>query len=165
LIYKIKNSNRKTDYLSLITLLIKDSIFAFSSKVCVLFNHFLYTILSIITLYKIFSEFILNKIEYFQKSNLTLEKKETNEKNFFYRIGNEIFNREELTVLFLLFISFAIVYSLNLMKFVRKSLQILTILISMLIVGLLYVNIISQGKKYTFLNSSTLFGHDYTYVS
>jgi hypothetical protein len=164
LIYKIKNSNRKTDYLSLISLLIKDTIFAFSSKVCVLFNHFLYTILSIITLYKIFSEFILNKFEYFQKSKMTLEKREIDETNFFYRIGNEIFNREELFILFLLFISFSIVFTLNLVKLVRRSLQILTVVTSIIIVVFLYFNLINQKKKIIFLNSSTLFGHDYTYV-
>lgn len=163
LIYKIKNSNRKTDYLSLITLLIKDSVFAFSSKVCVLFNHFLYIILCIITLYKIFFEYVFSKTDLLKKNNdLNLEK--TNEKNFLFKLGNEIFNRDELIVLFLLFIIFGVIFLLNMVNFIKRSFQFFITIISFIIVVILFVNLSMQDKRYSFFNIPTLFGKDYTYV-
>jgi hypothetical protein len=178
-----KNLYSKTlDYCHIIDYLIKDSIFAMSSKFCVIINHLLYSILCIITLYKAVNIFIFTKLDIMNflvkifglptdlissnhgiSNNINLENQ-----NFVYRVGNEILNSEEMVVLLFLFILFLGLFLINNYDIVRKIYNFLILTSCIILFSFISFYLLSiynnENKNKNHNKIGLLFGSDYTYV-
>jgi hypothetical protein len=170
-----KNLYSKTlDYCHIIDYLIKDPIFAMSSKLCVIINHLLYSILCIITLYKAVNIFIFTKLDIKNfLTNLLVMSKISNHvdvenQNFIYRVGNEILNSEELVVLLFLFILFFGLFLMNNYDIFRKiyNFSIFATSITLFcLISFYLLRIYSKNENKNIKKIESLFGSDYTYVN
>lgn len=167
---KKSNNSRKFDYFNYIDLLIKDSIFLYSSKFCVFLNHLLYTILSIITLSKVFSIFFIEKYSvfnfltfYFDGNEDALSSMQNSNLYSVYNIEREeVISNKKMMIFFIIFLCF--MFAFLLYRFIKTF-------ISMVLFG-----IISTISFIVFFNSFNLthsikmdkrinwLGYDYTYV-
>lgn len=170
-----KNLYSKTlDYCHIIDYLIKDPLFAMSSKLCVIINHLLYSILCIITLYKAVNIFIFTKLDIKNfLTNLLVMSKISNHidsenQNFIYRVGNEILNSEELVVLLFLFILFFGLFLMNNYDIFRKiyNFSIFATSITLFcLISFYLLRIYSKNENKNIKKIESLFGSDYTYVN
>lgn len=172
-----KNLYSKTlDYCHIIDYLIKDPLFAMSSKLCVIINHLLYSILCIITLYKAVNIFIFTKLDIknfltnlLVMSKIKVDAVDAENQNFIYRVGNEILNSEELVVLLFLFILFFGLFLMNNYEIFRKiyNFSIFATSITLFCLISFYLlriySIYSQNQNIKKIES--LLGSDYTYVN
>lgn len=165
------NNNRKFDYFNYIDLLIKDSIFSYSSKSCVFLNHLLYAILSIITLSKVFSIFFIEKYAFFNFISLYFDGKEDvllsmQSSNLFsiYNLDKEelISNRKMIIflIIFLLFIFTFVLY-----RFVRTFLCLCLFMLMITISFIIFFNVSELTHSIKMDKRINWFGFEYTYVN
>lgn len=178
LINGIKNNHYKRfDYMYLINSLISDSIFAHSSRFCVIINHLLYTMLCIITLAKTCSIFIIDKfslLEVFSSNSKTngISTHTNTYGEIMHQIGNTIISNEKMVLIISLFAIFIVIYFLSAFKLFKKmyNFTILISSISMITLLLTYLINLNVNSKMSQSNVNLnrmvpLFGSDFTYVS
>jgi hypothetical protein len=163
------NSYKRFDYIHLIERLIKDTIFAHSSKFCVLINHLLYSILCIITLSKTINVFLVTKFEYLSKLTNSKIKMESHKNfgDFFLNFENTIINNENMIILLIAFSVFFICFLLFTYKLTRRILNSLIVVSLLSIMGLLLAYVINLKLHNSMININKvvpLFGSDFTYV-
>lgn len=166
------NNNRKFDYFNYIDLLIKDSIFSYSSKFCVFLNHLIYSILSIITLSKVISIFFIDKYSVFNFISMYFDGKEDallamQQPNNLFSMYNfdkeEIVSNRKLIVFLIIFLIF--IFTFLLFRFVRTFLSVCLFLIMMTISFIIFFNVFELSHSIAMDKRINWFGFDYTYVN
>ena len=172
------NNNRKFDYFNYIDLLIKDSIFANSSKCCVFLNHLLYCILSIITITKVFTIFFIEKYSFFNFINLYFDgknyDKDENTNHYlsayqpndsfstFNFSHDEIISGRKIIIFLIIFLIF--IFSFVMYRFIKKLLNIFLFMTMITITFIILFNIFELKHSIELDKRISLFGYDYTYV-
>jgi hypothetical protein len=167
------NYYKKFDYNHLISTLINDSIFAHSSKFCVIINHLLYSILCIITLSQTVTIFVIKKFEILSKFiNTQVEgNNHKNLSNFINNFEDSIINNEHMIILTFMFTMFIIFFLAFSFKFVKKLYSTIILISSLAVIILLLtyifnLNINSAAEGMINLNKVVpIIGNDFTYVN
>ncbi len=167
------NNNRKFDYFNYIDLLIKDTIFSYSSKFCVFLNHLIYCLLSIITLSKVTSIFFIDKYSVFNFISMYFDGKEdaliamqqpTNLLATAYNLDKEdVISNRKIVVFLIIFIIF--IFTFLLYRFIRTFLSVCLFLIMMIISFIIFSNVFELSKSIAMDKRISWFGFDYTYVN
>jgi len=167
-----ENQRSGVNYTVLIDKLIKDKIFAYSSKFCVILSHLIYSILCIITLTKLTGIFIIQNISVVKNIN-----SESNGSAFNFIQGirslPSIYNNEHVLILLLCFSTFFVFFTIYQSKTVQKLLNISILIMTFtLTVWLIYYNVCLVSYKISGVGANSLMitnlidliGSDYTYV-
>jgi hypothetical protein len=164
------NNNRKFDYFNYIDLLIKDSIFLYSSKFCVFLNHLLYCILSIITLSKVFSIFFIEKYSIFKFITVYFDGKEdallSMQSNNLFSIYNldkeELISNRKIIIFLIIFLFF--IFSFLLHRFIKTFINVCLFIIMTTISFIIFFNVYDLTHSIKMDKRINWFGFDYTYV-
>jgi hypothetical protein len=165
------NNNRKFDYFNYIDILIKDSIFSYSSKFCVFLNHLIYCILSIITLSKVISIFFIDKYSVFNfistyfdgKVDDLLAMQQPSNLSPFYNFEKEEFiSNRKIIVFLIIFLIF--IFTFLLYRFVKTFLSVCLFLLMTTISFIIFFNVFELSHSIDVDKRITWFGFDYTYV-
>jgi len=158
------------DYFSFIDILIRDTIFLYSSKFCVFLNHLLYCILSIITLSKVFSIFFIEKYSvfnfitlYFDGNDDALSKMQNSNLYSVYNIEKEdIISNKKLMIFLIIFLSF--MFAFLLYRLIKTILSLFLFAIISTISFIIFFNSFNLRHSINLDKRINFLGHDYTYV-
>jgi hypothetical protein len=171
---KKSNNNKNFDYFSFIDLLIKDTIFLYSSKFCVFLNHLLYCILSIITLSKVFSIFFIEKYSifnfitlYFDGNNNDNDALAKMQNSNLYRVYNiekeDIISNKKMMIFLIIFFSF--MFAFLLYRLIKTLLNVFLFSIIIFISFIIFFNSFNLTHTLNLDKRINWLGHDYTYVN
>jgi hypothetical protein len=167
------SKNNGINYTELIHKLLKDKIFAYSSKICVILSHLIYSILCIITLCKVAGTLIIKN---FSLLTNTYSGSFTTIINFVKELNSlsSFSYDKQVLILLISFSAFFIYYTMYQTKIARKlfniSIFILTITITIFLIYysmyLVYIKLsVLDSNPLMVTNRIDLFGADYTYVN